>query len=137
MRAATIFNGVYTIQNVTTGEHRTFQIRTQPDHVKFAPGQRIIQLLVGPDNTSNYKGFGFVNDETIVVWKKFRGGQRKSDYEWYAEMIWDLATKGSVGRWSNYRLLIEGRCIRCNRRLTHPDSIDSGIGPECGKRQFS
>lgn len=27
----------------------------------------------------------------------------------------------------------EGRCGRCNRPLTHPDSIDLGIGPECGR----
>jgi hypothetical protein len=24
-----------------------------------------------------------------------------------------------------------GRCRICNRRLTHPDSVATGIGPEC------
>ena len=27
----------------------------------------------------------------------------------------------------------EGRCGRCNRALTVPESIASGIGPECAK----
>lgn len=27
----------------------------------------------------------------------------------------------------------EGACGRCGRALTHPDSIDRGIGPECSK----
>jgi len=33
-------------------------------------------------------------------------------------------------------ILREGRCIRCNRKLTHPDSILSGIGPECALKAF-
>jgi hypothetical protein len=28
----------------------------------------------------------------------------------------------------------EGRCGACGRELTHPESIDSGIGPDCRKR---
>jgi hypothetical protein len=53
-----IFNGRYTIQNRTTGEHRTFIIRTQPKDSKFAPGCRVAALLTGPDNDSdaNYQG---------------------------------------------------------------------------------
>ena len=32
----------------------------------------------------------------------------------------------------------EGRCARCNRKLTVPSSIESGFGPECaGKVGFS
>src|SRR5262249_13335004 len=29
------------------------------------------------------------------------------------------------------KLLHEGRCGRCGRRLTVPESIESGYGPEC------
>ena len=38
-------------------------------------------------------------------------------------------------RWENtveYRF--EGKCRKCNRKLTNPDSIDNGIGPECAKK---
>jgi len=31
----------------------------------------------------------------------------------------------------------EGRCGRCNRKLTVPASIALGIGPECGQREHS
>lgn len=40
--------------------------------------------------------------------------------------------RGSGHWWhEGYTLLLEGRCIACNRKLTHPESIRLGIGPEC------
>lgn len=33
-----------------------------------------------------------------------------------------------------YALLLEGRCLVCNRKLTDPTSIRLGIGPKCGGR---
>ena len=51
-------NGRFTVTSTKTGEHRTFRIRTQPDDAKFAPKERVITLLIGPDNESSYKGTG-------------------------------------------------------------------------------
>ena len=34
---------------------------------------------------------------------------------------------------NGFEIMHEGRCCRCNRTLTHPDSIKTGIGPECAK----
>jgi hypothetical protein len=28
----------------------------------------------------------------------------------------------------------EGRCGRCNRKLTVPESIETGLGPECASK---
>jgi hypothetical protein len=28
----------------------------------------------------------------------------------------------------------EGRCCRCGRKLTVPESIETGLGPECASR---
>lgn len=35
---------------------------------------------------------------------------------------------------NGYTILRESRCCRCNRKLTHPESIRLGIGPECASR---
>ncbi len=45
-------NGKFTIKSLRTGEHRTFQVRTQPDDAGFAPGKRILYLLIGSDNVN-------------------------------------------------------------------------------------
>lgn len=136
-RIATIFNGTYTITS-PTGEHRTFQISTQPKDSRFAAGQRVIALLNGPDNTTNYQGFGFVTDNGISVWRSKQGSNNtKSQYEKFAAMVWSMAINGEQSFFyaKGCRLLVEGKCIRCNRKLTHPTSILSGIGPECAKRE--
>ena len=65
-------NGTITIYNPATDAHRTFRIRTQPDDSDFAPGQRVVSLLVGPDNESDYQGFGFVSYGRIAVWHSRR-----------------------------------------------------------------
>lgn len=137
-RVARIFNGCYTITS-PTGNHRTFKISTMSPDSSFAPNQRIIALLNGTDNEDNYMGFGFVTDNGISVWssRKIKGSSTKSQYEKFAAMVWSMAINGEKSFFYQHgcRLLLEGRCIRCNRKLTHPTSILSGIGPECAKRE--
>ena len=129
--APKIFNGRYIIHNRETSEHRTFRIRTQSEDARFAPGERIISLLTGPDNGNDYMGFGFVDDAGIRVWRSKQGGA----YERHAEVIWSLGVDASLSEYAEtYQLLLEGRCVRCNRALTTPESIESGIGPICAGR---
>lgn len=135
-RAATIFNGTYTVSS-PGGSHRTFRIKTNHPEANFAPGKRVIGLLVGPDNTRSYKNFGFVTDKGINIFTKMRGVPgNPSAHEWYAHMLWDLATREQQSRFYKlgYRLLLEGRCVVCNRKLTEPTSILTGIGPICAGR---
>ena len=129
--ASRIFNGKYTVQNRLTGEHRTFQIRTQKEDATFAPGKRILSLLTGSNNESDYTGFAFVTEEGVNVWSSKRGG----DYEKYAALLWSLTQDGGLSVYAaRYSLMVEGRCIVCNRALTTPESIRTGIGPVCDGR---
>ncbi len=135
-RVARLFNGTYTIRNRTTGKHRTFRITTQKPDATFAPGRRVVSLLTGADNTRDYTRFGFVSDAGIEVFAKHRAlaGGKPTDWEQYARMLWDLAVEN--GRWlaASHELQQAGTCILCNRLLTDPVSIATGIGPVCGGR---
>lgn len=120
-------NGTLTLENPATGNHRTFKIRTIPADSDFAPGERVVGLLTGPDNTSDYTWFGFVKPERVIVWKKHRGGV----YDTYARMLanpepWEA--KGVVYHWDHVC------CRKCGRDLTTPESLESGIGPVCAGR---
>lgn len=127
-----IFNGKYTVQNRVTGEHRTFQIKTQKEDASFAPGKRILSLLTGSNNESDYTGFAFVTEEGINVWSSKRGG----DFDKYANLLWSLTQDGGLSVFATrYSLMVEGRCIVCNRALTTPESILTGIGPVCDGRK--
>jgi hypothetical protein len=126
-------NGIITMRNPTTDGHRTIKIYTQPEDAEFAPGMRILSLLTGPDNTSDYQDFGFVivrdNEVRAVPWRRYRdsGPWRK-----YCAMI-QFPVFHMQRHGVEYRF--EGRCRRCNRPLTTPESIDSGIGPVCVRKE--
>lgn len=122
--APVIHNGIYTL-TLPDGGHRTWKIHTRKNHVKFAPGKRVISLLTGPDNESDYEMVGFVDDRGIKPWGRF-GHLGK-----FTDVIWRLATGELV---DGYSLLVSGRCVRCNRTLTTEESIRRGIGDECWKK---
>lgn len=130
-------NGIYTFTN-TKGEHRTFKVKTQKKDAKFAPGRRIAALLTGADNENDYTGFGFIEEDgKVKVWNT----RRNSTYEYYAKMI---ALAGQVVNLTKeetegvihcsghrYEFKASRRCMVCNRTLTCPESIKTGIGPIC------
>ena len=133
-RVAVVSNGRYTIQNKETREHRTFRIRTIPANSNWCPGKRVVDLLTGSDNEHDYRGFAFIDDRRISVWRKYitRTNGHRTAYEYYAGMLWSLATEGEQSRWAaKYRLLVRAKCLRCNRTLTDPVSITIGVGPVC------
>lgn len=118
-------DGTYTV--VLGTEHRTFKVKTQKTDAKFAPGQRVLSGLVGPDNTSDYVGLGFVSTDArgkhhLRPWKKYRDS-------------------GAVTQQAAQALLSDPRsalvaavCCRCQRTLTTPESIAAGIGPDCANK---
>lgn len=135
-RAVRVFNGRYTVTS-PTGEHRTFRVATRPNDAEFAPGKRTVAILRGPDNGADYVSFGFIDDAGLSVWKKFRGAPGEpSFFEKLAPVFWSLATEGERSKWHarGMRLLLEGTCVVCNRALTDPESIQTGVGPKCAGR---
>lgn len=117
-------NGTITVENTRRGTHRTFRIRTQPADAQFAPNERILSLLVGPDNTNDYLQIGFVKDDgSVILWRKYRTEQ----YEALVRVLQRPEHFRELGCVYHY----EGRCRRCNRVLTTPMSIKSGMGDVC------
>lgn len=118
-------NGCITIRSKATGEHRTVRIKTQSDDSNFFPGRRLVELLEGPDNESSYRAFGYLTAGPvgIVLWRKHRDSKF---YRWLALFLLDpdlFLDRVEVN--------FEGRCRRCNRKLTTPESVRLGIGPVC------
>jgi len=123
--AISTHNGTITVSNPNSGNHRTFKIRTQKLDAKFAPGKRIVSLLTGEDNGSDYTSFGFVSDTgKISLWRKFYD----TKYEKLAELLEypdrAIALWGMEYQWA-------AKCRVCNHELTDPISISLGIGPTC------
>ena len=120
-------NGIITVIN-PLGQHRIFKIATQRADSNFAPGRRVVRLKAG----AKFRGFAFVeHDKTtgrarIVVWKK----KRSRAFLRFA----DILERPEDFQLDGYEYNFEGRCRVCNAPLTHPKSIELGIGPVCRKR---
>ena len=132
-----LYNGTFTLTN-EAGEHKTFQVKTWGEDHPFAPGARVISLMTGSDNEKHYTGLGWVNDNGIKLWAK--RANKVNDY--LTKLLWaageaieqteDVQLETSFefsGR--KYTVLLAKKCLKCNRKLTTPDSIRTGIGPIC------
>lgn len=111
-------NGILTLTNPATGNHRTFRIKTVKTG-KLA-GKRILSMLIGPNNEEDYLGIGFVDDYGIQIWKK----HRNTVYEKTAKCLLKIEELGLISQFAT-------KCRVCDRKLTRPDSILSGIGSKC------
>lgn len=120
-------NGKFTVKSLRTGDHRTFRIHTQSVDASFAPGKRVLSLLTGPDNENDYKGFAFVDSDGIHLWQRCD----TETYQKYAAMLGKLHEHEAEGR---VEVLASTSCRVCNRSLTDPESVKSGIGPVCAGR---
>lgn len=118
-----------TLVSPRTGDHRTFRIKTE--RKGKLEGKRIISLLTGPNNEANYVGFGFVDvDGVINVWRRYRADDGRSLHERFA----DIFHRPSHWEGKGVKFMISLNCRRCARKLTHPESITNGYGPECIKK---
>lgn len=117
-------NGTFTVTSPTTGDHRTFKITTIKEG-KLA-GRRVLGVVERRNGKDHYNVFAFVDQFGVVTcWHRYRG----QIYERYA----DLFTRFEYWMTRKVEFLMESQCRRCNRRLTNPESLLTGIGPECAK----
>jgi hypothetical protein len=121
-------NARLTLVSRATGTRFTYRVR-RPEEGK----PWFVQVLTGPDNESSYTFFG-----TIFADGAFRHSPRASirpeapsagAFTWFWQV---LAKDGPLP--AGIEVHHEGRCGRCGRALTVPESIESGFGPECAGR---
>jgi hypothetical protein len=127
-----IFNGFFTVVS-TTGDHRTFRVRTliQKGGKKQENPPRFLGLLVGSDNTKDYKDFAIINKDRVYPFKKFKTPDGKSQFEVLARMFEDLNRAESQYIKKGFTIEASKHCLVCNRILTEKSSLISGIGPVC------
>jgi len=93
------------------------------------PTKRLLGLLTGPDNESDYRTFGVLGDDgQIHLWKKHQGDKF---YQWVA-----LALVNPERFLDKVDFSFDARCRKCNRLLTCKNSVESGIGPVCAESGF-
>lgn len=129
---ATAGKAVFTL--VGKSSRYTYKVE-QADNGRFF----FVSLLTGNDNFQDFKYMGTIRSNESAAFDHF-GSTKKSRIGPYAPgfvafaWFWKhlhLAVKGPDPYLSAMEFWHEGKCGRCGRRLTVPESIERGIGPEC------
>jgi len=128
---------IFTV-TLANDEHMTYRVnQPKPDLYGAKKGQPkpfFIGKLTGPDNTNSYSYLGILDPETLEV-KITRNSKYTDTSE--AVKVLKLALESirlGVHETKIKDILHCGYCGRCGRLLTVPESIQTGIGPECAGR---
>lgn len=119
-------NARFTFVNSKSGNRFTYQVRKS----KTSPTY-FVAVLSGPDNIENYRYMGVIfEEEMIFKWTK--KSRVKPESTSFRAFYWLFNMLKEGKELPDYvKIYHEGRCGRCGKVLTVPESILSGFGPEC------
>lgn len=115
-------NAIFTIKSIRTGGRFTYRIRLSEDGRVY-----FVSVLTGSDNENGYAYLGIIRDGQYHRGQKSRISTEATSakaFEWFFRHL-EAINDTEIKFWH------EGRCGRCGRKLTVPESIASGFGPEC------
>jgi len=123
---------VFTVSN-GKGRHFTFLVQKSKVTVDRPKPYWFVKVLNGADNQHSYAYMGLLNKNTgsVTLTPKSKVGEDALSLkvvEWAFRHIW-REREPAEGE-----ILHSNKCGRCGRSLTTPESIKSGIGPECSKK---
>lgn len=124
-------NATFTIKNPATGVRFTYRAKRPPLDPQSTRGRPIwLALLSGPDNESNYSYIGAVYAEGNVYSPIRRSSKSKVGPEAISAISLEWFLR-NLDKLNGVEVWHEGRCGRCGRKLTVPESVEAGFGPEC------
>lgn len=96
-----------------------------------------VGLLTGADNERDYSYLGMLPDNPATALRGVGTGKScaKADapsaraFQHLLDVVWGKVDGAMLEVWH------EGRCGRCGRKLTVPESLAIGLGPECASKR--
>lgn len=121
---------IFTLTSLKTGKRFTYKVSTPKDASGRA--KYFVRLLTQSDNTGYYQYLGMITTSDRYVHGRSSnisaGAPSAIAAAWFFQrLLADLPLTGVA-------IHHAGRCGRCGRLLTVPESIESGIGPECANK---
>ena len=118
---------IFTIEDPVEGVRFTYQVhRHKEDKVWF------VRLFKGPNNIADYDYLCYFKENLKV--KVSKKSPMPIDSLPVATFNYFMKNIDAPSLWLN--IYHSGKCGRCGRRLTVPESIMTGLGPECAKYRY-
>jgi len=114
-----------TVRSLKTGSHFTYNItKAKNRNIWF------VSVLTG-DESYVYVGSMFPGG----AFRMTQGSVLQADAPSVQAITYTLRCIYQVKRIpETLEVMHDGRCAQCSRTLTHPESLESGLGPECAKK---
>ena len=130
----------FTLRNNKTGARYTYQVKAKKEELQAALAKPdidvtyFISLLRGADNQADYKYLGVLRKPGKFFLTSASRLPRTSPS--VKALIWFLGVMSQerVGLGKTLEFWHEGRCARCGRVLTVPESVLRGMGDDCAGR---
>jgi hypothetical protein len=116
-------NATVTLRSQKTQNRYTFKVQKADDKDFW-----FVKHMIGSDNESDFTYLGCINTAGVFALTKRTMSMSASPQYRAFKYMWDRLPQGIA---KDLEVWHEGRCGRCNRKLTVPESIESGFGPEC------
>ena len=124
-------HGTFTLLSLSSYNRFTYKIGTPENQYPY-----FVSVLTGPDNTSDYTFIGtiFENGDTLTyrASKKSPVGDKAQSN---LALHWFLSHINANVKPASVAFYHEGRCGRCGRKLTTPESVKRGLGPHCATKE--
>ncbi len=133
IKYATAGNATLTLKSMKTSTRFTYKIQKPKEINQNSPVKFFVKLLNGPDNHNNYQYMGCIyTNNSYKLGKKSKITEIAPShiaFNWF----WNHVVKNKHLPDNQIEIWHEGNCCRCGRKLTVPNSVAKGIGPECEK----
>jgi hypothetical protein len=126
-----ILAGQATVTFVSRKSGKRFTYKVSGSRKDPESPTRFVSLLSGADNTRDYSYMG-----TVFGGKRFVSTAKSavsSDAPSFKAFDWALRQLTAGIMPESLEIWHEGKCGKCGRKLTVPESIESGIGPVCAR----
>lgn len=120
-----------TISSRKSGTHYTYKFSKPSDDKES--DLYFVSALTGPDNESDFTYIGLAFKDRVANGLKLTAKSRFTpDAPCVKAIDWALKQLANGGH-NDLVVLHANACGRCGRKLTTPQSILTGLGPECAK----
>lgn len=123
-------NATFTIHN-DKGTHFTYRVKhAGRGNSLDRTSPLFVSVLTGPCNETAYTYMGIVTKDGYV---KLTAKSHFKDDSLSVKVLRHFLYLLREGKTipEGYGIHHEGKCLRCGRKLTTPESVERGLGPEC------
>lgn len=123
-----------TFQSKVTGKYFSYKIRAARDNKNV----HFVSAFTGTDNETCFKYMAciFINPDNSATLRWTKASKVSSDaligktFKW----VWEQTGKCGDNILKYVNFFRSNKCQNCGKKLTTPESILTGFGPECSKR---